>query len=191
MPQLPQPPPTGCRWGEGVPGAMNRRLGMGFNLGRPWGTNLEGKPGPRAVPWRPLRLLSRCSLGDRPAPACSHQSKPSAGQRSQWVRWVDVGGLTLGLTHAPGAMWPKPAGMSPGFPQTLQKHPGAHSWHSKSDRLLRRGNHTPGWEGGCFAPPRQQSHCHLGEGGSFCRVRGPSTSHSCHLPGPVCCRLGV
>lgn len=73
---------------------MTWRLGMGFNLGRPWGSNREGKPGPLGDP---LQLLgeprSSCPavLWETdpllPAPINQSRARDSAASGADGWRW--------------------------------------------------------------------------------------------------------
>ena len=87
--------------------------------------------------------------------------------------------------RAPQPPATKPAGMSPEDSPDVAGPCLAHIMCSIDDPILQRGSHTPGWESGCFSPPRRQSHlprAPQGGGGLFLpRVSGPSTPNSCHL----------
>lgn len=73
----------GC--GEGAPEAMSGRPEMGIKLGGLWGRDKQASYQPHVAPLgTPVVPGPAVPQRERTAPACSDQSKPRAGQCSQW-----------------------------------------------------------------------------------------------------------
>ena len=90
-----------------------------------------------------------------------------------------------------GATSPQPPGKACWEePCRFPKHGGGHAWcidcSGSMTPFCIGGSHTPGWESGCFSPPRQWQ-SHLPRAPTGCKgalpAMGPrpSTPNSCHL----------